>query len=1259
MTSTPCPIRIELTLAANQPMLLEGLGYWQELGLLSDDQVRSLCQTYLVCPLPEVQPPTVSPKPDFIPDRPPPQRRVLVRAGQPLGGGVAQRFQALMEEISIIWLLFLGVFLVVVSSGVLAASQWQRFSATGQYAVLWGYTLAFWGASLWAARQPSLRLTARMLHITTLLIIPINFWLMDSLGLGRQLGGLAIALIAALSLTVIQGQVIRSIGPMARHLKWIIVNAIALSWLHWGWAIAGVPLAAVYLGTVGTAVALLMQQPSTAAQASPTAQLEGTPPVSDSTPIQLAIALATLILMLRAIWVADVPIAQMGLAMGIAGWLLVQLSYQLPILWRQVGVVLLLLGWLVSWWQQPWQALAVSVLGLWLLLKRLKHTPSPVVVGAIGLVGLQTYGLLWRLLPQGWQQTIVQAIARIAGAGFVEASLIGVAVFPYLWLVLWWAARLRRQQPALASVAERLVLGLGGLATVVCLFSPLMLAINLTLSAATLTVRLLKSPTLSTAFVYIAHALVLGAIAAWVDWLFPQLSLERWAIVALVGMGVEWGLSLVLRSPISQSAWFAGLALATISYGLLLSEGARFSDGRDGIWLVAPLALTLLSTQPQCGQPVQAARLSTVGFVAAQVLTIFQPLPRLVSLAVAAVGIGINSRRLRNLPTALLSVGFFVLFTLALIWQEWGRWLNADRLLIAIASITLLLWVVRHVLSRQSSELAGLYAIATDRWAVGLTLFQFAAISLGISSNIQIELVNSPDLLGATVVLLVALLYRTWQRPSEWGFWGIAGGVELLTTVGVLNAGLALPNRFVTLALANIGLGLATQLAGDRWVTLRAIAYRPSWHLIPLTYAALGCYYAHINFAATTGLYTIAAALVAIGIGRRHADLSPLTYLGLFGIAVALYEGVIYQLLQAKGGAVGDGLVLLAIVGGALALVTRLSRRFLATYLHLTQPELYHLAHFHWLTAGVLAILALFSGMSTAGGYLWIVVVLGLSAYALAIRQRQGWIYAGIWLALAGLAYLLWLGFAGERWLLEWAGAIAAGVAVALHSLPWHRWGWLEQPWHQSAMVLPGLALIATLPWGAIPCWLVVAAFYAWLANVRNQWRISYLSLVIADGALIRWLMQLSISDPLWYASIVGGSLLYTTEVDPELRSPDDREKRHWLRCLAVGLICLTAVYQAETSLWTAALTLAFCFGLVITGIVFKRRAYLYVGTVTLIVEVLRQLWLLINTYSLLIWAVGILTGLAFIWIAATFEARRNQVNAWVQQWATELDQWD
>jgi len=101
--------------------------------------------------------------------KPPPEPNFLTSMLQSLGA-----------ELSVRWLLFLGLFLVVVSSGVLAASQWERFPASGQYGVLFLYTLSFWGFSFWAGRQDNLRLTAQTLLIATLLLIPVNFWAMDS-----------------------------------------------------------------------------------------------------------------------------------------------------------------------------------------------------------------------------------------------------------------------------------------------------------------------------------------------------------------------------------------------------------------------------------------------------------------------------------------------------------------------------------------------------------------------------------------------------------------------------------------------------------------------------------------------------------------------------------------------------------------------------------------------------------------------------------------------------------------------------------------------------------------------------------------------------------------------------------------------------------------------------------------------------------------------------------------------------------------------
>ena len=130
-------------------------------------------------------------------------------------------------------------------------------------------------------------------------------------------------------------------------------------------------------------------------------------------------------------------------------------------------------------------------------------------------------------------------------------------------------------------------------------------------------------------------------------------------------------------------------------------------------------------------------------------------------------------------------------------------------------------------------------------------------------------------------------------------------------------------------------------------------------------------------------------------------------------------------------------------------------------------------------------------------------------------------------------------------------------------------------------------------------------------------------------------------------------------QIDPALRSSSSREVRHLLRCLAVGLFCLTALYQSDRSWVQGLLTIAFSLGLIGAGLMLRVRAFLYVGTATFILKVVRQLWFFINNESLLLWAMGIVLGLVFIWVAATFEARRSQAIALVQYWVTELDRWE
>ena len=395
-------------------------------------------------------------------------------------------------------------------------------------------------------------------------------------------------------------------------------------------------------------------------------------------------------------------------------------------------------------------------------------------------------------------------------------------------------------------------------------------------------------------------------------------------------------------------------------------------------------------------------------------------------------------------------------------------------------------------------------------------------------------------------------------------------------------------------------------------------------------------------------MYTLAAALTGIGVGRRQ-PIKPLIYLSIAGISIAAYELLIYQLLQASGGEQGNGIVLLALLATAIAIIYRLFSGWLLSYWRLTCQELLKIAHLHWAGGSLLSLLGFYFSLSSTGSIIWIGVTAILAAYAIwQGRSSDNWIYVGILEATSALAYLLYRTLP-QSILVSWAAAIACLFAYTLYTLRWQTWGWSKQPWQQSAAILPASIVLFTA-WGiAIQSLLIVAAFYAWLAKAENRIRISYLSIFLTDWAFVRLLTNSNVSEFLWYIA----------QVDPSLRSPSEKEKRHILRTLATGLFCLTAIYQSDNNLWQGLLTIVLSFGLILVGLTLRVRAFLYVGTASFIIKVLRQLWLFINNYSLLLWALGIVVGLVLIWIAASFEARRSQGIALMQYWINELETWE
>jgi hypothetical protein len=78
-----------------------------------------------------------------------------------------------------------------------------------------------------------------------------------------------------------------------------------------------------------------------------------------------------------------------------------------------------------------------------------------------------------------------------------------------------------------------------------------------------------------------------------------------------------------------------------------------------------------------------------------------------------------------------------------------------------------------------------------------------------------------------------------------------------------------------------------------------------------------------------------------------------------------------------------------------------------------------------------------------------------------------------------------------------------------------------------------------------------------------------------------------------------------------------------------------------------------------VLGLALRVRAYLWAGTLGFGLGVLRQGWLLITTYRLLLWGMGILLGLLLIWTAANFERRREQVGFRPSAWIEQLQSWE
>ena len=1277
-------IPIDLETEAAKDHLLKELDRWIDLGLLSAGQSlrlgRKLCSPLPVVPstpseaVPIESALAVADSPDET--RPPSTRPTFARLKSRL-------VQSFLDEISVLWLLFLGVFLVVVSSGVLAASQWQAFSSVGQYAILLVYTLAFGAASRWAASQDRLQTTAQMLKAATLLLIPLNMWMIDALGLASSLVGIVAGLgLSALMLTL-------------TRQKRAGLNLLGLSWLHWGWGLGFWPLAATYLGTLGSAVNLVWAIPGRSA-----AETEDKP---STQPGSVLVAIALLLLIARSLWIAQVPIYHLGLAFGICGWMLCRLYGQYP-LWPRLGAGLMIVSWLSCFNQQPLQALGISGLATWLLLDRLHQQTQDrrqqSTLAILWLVGLQACWLMWLMWPLDLRQTLLAAVEPFGSTTVSGLNLAGIWLHSYVGLMVWAARQFRIvEKPIWAKLTEKLALSVS-VVLVFCalpqiksvLFTLSLLGLTLSLGAITYLRR-----SASNGLIYSTHGVFLITLFSglWIigtDWTQPQ-----WALVFLGLTTLEWLASTAGERcpPWRRSAWYLGIGLSLIAYILLLSS---WEEWRTLVWLLVPGILTWLVYRPNF--PTRRPQLATLLTVVALGGQIFLLSSLPTTTAVFGLGAGLLFLHSYRWPTQkvlpALTVGFAVISGhTALIWlwlmaNPWPE--NVAQCLLAIGLWASVLSILGRQLARQTQPLLKSYGAASHGWsrALAIELHLILTLTIILSYNFG-SVINTPlvraipsdiDVIlrygaAATTLMLARLLGQ--RRLTNLDYCEFAYGLGLLASLG-----LSLWRQEVNLPLlgaAMVGLSLATQLIGTVYSTRKQRSYPASWHYIPLAYGALGLTLGHLTFTATTGIYTIAVGSVTLAISRRNNDLHLLSYGGLGLLSLGTYELVIYRMLQASGGAVGDGLTLLGLVGSAIALLYLLGNSWLERYGKLTATELSNTALVHWVLSVCLGVLAMLSGHSRIGALLWLGLASLLTLYALLKgnyrwfpayttsadepRRLSGehhsyrqWTWSGLTIATIAVPYGVEQLLPNLTLLRGWGALLACGLSLVIYRQPWQHWGWPFRPWRHMSLSWPMLAVLLSMATVVTQSLLLVGAFYAFMAKQLRVRRLSYLSLGLLDWSLLRYLSDQGWLTALWLGTIMGLSALYILEIDPRWQSA--RQERHYLRSLATLLIGLTAIFQAETGPFIfIGLSLLISLSFIGLGLVTRVRAYLYVGTLTFAVQIMRTIMMFVGTDGRLLWAVGIMLGISLIWVAATFESRRAQISELLTHWSERLESWD
>ncbi len=1211
---------------SDAPQLLAGLDSWAKLGLLSDGEIRDLACRELACSR-TVELPAAPPEPVTA--------AVTSQATEPLAlpGSThssdagrspfpawPQLWGSLRENFSILWLLAAGIFTIVMASTGLALTQWQNLPAVLQYGLLWAYTLGFAGASFWSARRGGLVLTARALRILAGLLVPVNFWAIDTFDLWRS-GPIGWGAIALATLTL--GGWLLSVSQLPQAGAYLATSVLHL--FH------GQP-PFFEIGLYGGIAALALVQEV----------------LRRPQPLWSFYALG--LLFLRGWGTGLLPVEGFALGFGFWGWLLSRDRARVGPL-RAAGEalagVLLALGALVSWdaTPPPWQVTAIVGMGLELCGRRLRRTGLASDVFLTFGTGLVAYVLIWRWVPSVLQDSIRQVLWRWLEADWpFSRALVGLlALFPYLLVFVALLPRLSLTE-RVRRRGEVLALVFGAAIALSCLWSPGTRAVSWTALAGLW--GWLGWRWHSRATVAIAHGTGLLAVAAWLAWQVSPNPQSGWLVACTLGTGLEWMLGYQgdrrrhWRGRLLRQGWSFGFGLAAIAYLLAMSRDLAGTPW-GLLWGVLPLGLAGLAQWARPARRRQLAPIAAVALSAAVVPVWNLPAYRLTSWGIATIAMLPLVGGLPRLWMAALHLGYGLAYAIAclqplLAGTDWA---------LAAAVAVWLLWL-------GTARGRRIYARAGAGWAIALTLllglFLLGRIVLAYSlpgSPIPWQLP-----LAASIVTGAALLWTFWPRTTRTA-WPLASLLELAVAAGVaFFGGRASALGAANLVLAWLAIGLPLPRRGER-------------RSLSVAFALLAFVLHFFEFGAFSGFMTAGVAGAFLVLGSR-SQVKPLTYCGLAGLSLAAGELVFFHLPATQLS------VLLAIATLGTAISLAYSGLAIvwpqANRANLSRAELQLAATIHWFAGNFALGLTAWVALVDRGAALsaWVLGLPAILALLAAARGRRASLAAAIWIDCAWweltgtvLFARLLMPAALRDWD-PWWGLLASGAAAAIAVLPWQRWGWPHRrPWQRVASTLPLVAALSSFAAISAASLLAIAAHYARMAWQRRSWRWSYASVAFLLWGSWDALAQLGGLHALVEATLASSALLYVAQVDPALRRAEFRAGRHLWRCVGSLPICVVAVVTyGDPGIVPAAIGL----GLSLAGLALRVRAFLLLGSLTLGWTVLDVSLAFSQQYAFARWLIGLALGSLLVGAAAIFEGRRGrQLLAAIDLWWQDLVNWE